>query len=173
MLSNATITLSSFHNGKTPFLTVSDAQNRHTVRMDTAADALGVSRQTLGRWVDGSQNAPTAALRLLQVLYLGHMPWDGWEAFRLAERPDQEHRHRWVIVHDEIRQEWPPERLALVAYGYDAADAMRRQMERQAQAYQARIDLLQASVTALSTRQAPPIPCAEIIRLNDYRTGGR
>lgn len=162
MFSKESISLSCIHNGKTPFLKISDTLQTQILPMDTAAGALGVSRQTLARWCEGTQKAPTASLRLLQVLYLGYMPWPEWNDFRMVERPAAKHGHRWLMVHPDFREFWTRERLMMMALSYDAAAEVRREMERQVQQYQERVDLLQATVTALSTKQPPPLPCAQI-----------
>lgn len=147
------VKLSCFHTGKTPFLKLDDGTRCTSVRMDDAAALAGVSRQTLARWVAGTQAAPLAAVRLFQVAYLGLLPWHGWERFRMHRQPDGSQR----LHHGEILQHWTPERVVMIAYGYDRAADLQRT-----------VDTLRATVNALSTRQAPPLPCAEIIPISHY-----
>lgn len=155
---NDHVILSCFHNGKTPYLKISTGTRSNVTRLDDAAALAGVSRQTLARWCDGTQRPALAALRLFQVAYLGLMPWPEWAPFRMAHGRDQDNRQRWLITHDQVAQHWTPERVLMIGYGYDAAAELRRQR-----------DLLQATVTALSTRQPPPLPCAEIIPLSHFQ----
>ena len=142
------IKMSHFHTGKTPYLTLDDGIRSRVVAMDDAAALAGVARQTLVRWCDGTQRPPGSALRLFQVVYLGVMPWLSWDPFRMI--PGSDGRH--IMIHDQIRQHWTPERILMIAHGYDRAAELERTLAT-----------LRATVTALSTRQPPPIPCAEII----------
>lgn len=154
---NDGVILSCFHNGKTPYLKISDGIRTHVARLDDAATLAGVSCQTLARWCDGTQRPAVAALRLFRVAYLGWMPWPEWEPFRMMHGHDQDHRLRWLVTHAQVAQWWTPERLLMISHGFDAAQAWRE-----------RAELLQATVTALSTRQPPPLPCAEIIPIAHF-----
>ena len=148
---NDPVILSRFHNARRQFLKVSQGEQSAAVDYAGAARLAGVSPRTLERWCNGSQAAPPSALALFRVAYLGWMPWPEWAPFRLSYGLDNTGAARWLITHDNGLW-WTPERLLMIGHGYDAADDLRRE-----------IATLRATVNALTTRQAPPIPCAEII----------
>lgn len=143
------IKLRIFHTGKRPFLLISLGDLQATTAADDAAALAGVNRQTLSRWADDKHHAPASALRLFAIVYLGLMPWPGFEKIRVSR-----HQERAGMV----SQEWParcymePWRLNYFASGLDESLHLKNE-----------ISTLRATVTALSTRQPPPIPCAEII----------
>lgn len=151
---NETAILSLNHNRQ---LVIKHGQRQTTTTIQHAADVAGTTVRTVTRWADGTTQAPEAALRLFSIVFFGVMPWEAWEAFRMVHGRDNHNRLRWLICHNEIQQFWTPERLLMIAHGYDLAAELRRDR-----------DVLQECVTALSTRQAPPKPCAEIIHLEHY-----
>lgn len=152
---NVPVILSRYHNNQ---LKIKHGRRHHITEISTAADLAGVKPRTVGRWIDGTQAPPESALRLFAVAFFGVMPWPEWEPFTMTYGRDNHGRLRWLITHNEIMQFWTPERLALLAHGYDRAQELKRER-----------DTLQACVTALSTREDPPIPCAEIINLEPHR----
>ena len=144
--------LSLFHNGRTPHLSIFTDRQRYTCPLDDAAALAGVSRQTLTRWIDRRQTPPLSALRLFSVVYLGNLPWQGWQDFRIAPGRDQDNALRHLLTHADFRQFWTPERVLMIGHGYDRADELERT-----------VATLRATINALTTRQPPPLPCAEII----------
>lgn len=149
------IKLRIFHTGKRPFLSISHGELQASVPADEAATLVGVNRQTLSRWAHDKHRAPVSALHLFAIVYLGLMPWPGFENIRVKRF--QEH---YGMVSDV----WPARvfieswRLDYLASDLDDTQHLKRE-----------ILMLRATVTALSTRQPPPIPCAEIIQLNHYQ----
>lgn len=151
------VKLSRFHTGRHHFLKITHGHLFEAVPFNAAADLAGVSPRTLERWCNGTQAPPVSALQLYRAAYLGWMPWEGWEDFRMARGLDNNGTLRRLLTHNLCTNWWAPERLFLQAYDYNRAQDLQRT-----------VDALQATITALSTRQPPPIPCAEIIPLAPY-----
>lgn len=153
-----------WHHGKTPYVTISclfhGEQISTGMKADDAAALVGVSRQTLHGWAEGSHKPPESALRLFCIVALGLVPWPGFEAVRALCVKDRDGVSHWGL----ISRQWPkrihltPQALAYWAAGHDQAQGMHNE-----------IRMLRATVNALSTRQKPPIPCAEIIPIEHYR----
>lgn len=151
---NVPVTLSRYHNDQ---VKIKRGIRQHVTEISHAAAIAGTSTRTVTRWIEGSHKPPESVLRLFSVVFFGVMPWPEWQPFTMHYGLDNENRRRWLMCHDDIRQFWTPERLIMLAYGYDKAQELEKQR-----------DTLQACVTALSTREAPPIPCAEIIPIEHY-----
>lgn len=155
IISIKSIKLRIYHSGKRPFITISHGDLQATTSADEAAQLAGVNRQTLSRWADDKHRAPASALHLFAIVYLGLMPWPGFERIRISRFQDRT---------GMISQDWParcymePWRLNYFACGLDDSQHLKNEITK-----------LRATVTALSTRQPPPLPCAEIIPLAYYQ----
>lgn len=128
-----------------------------TVKLADFAETHGVSVLTARRWSRGQQSPPLAVLRYSAVVYFGVFPWPKWSQFRIVDGISSENTRGWLLTHDQIKRSWTPAQLIGTCYGLDSAVAL-----------QDEIRTLQATVTALSTRQPPPRPCAEIIPFEPY-----
>lgn len=150
------------HEGKTPWLRITDSSTDVSERLhaDYAAEICGVSRRTISRWCDGTQEPPLSALRLLKILVFGDMPWEHWDHCQVKQRRDQWDNLQWMIVSHQWapRFHFTPGTLNYFAAGMDQTASLQRE-----------IDTLRETVNALTTRQAPPLPCAEIIPLKHYQ----
>ena len=154
---NEPVILSRIHNGRDTFLKVSQGEISVSTPWVDAAALAGVCPRTLERWCNGSRGAPPSALALFRIVYLGYLPWPEWTPFRATHSHDNNGARRWLITHTDGLW-FTPERFLMVAHWYDHAAELERT-----------IATLRATITALTTRQPTPIPCAEIIPLKFYR----
>lgn len=155
--------MSYSHRGKTPYVKLKALVLGHPTQQLVLADELaelaGVSRQTIRHWCEGRHLMPKSAKWVFVVKYLGCAPWPGFDGIRAKEAFDHNGNRCWGFVAKNWRMKVliTPAILNYMATGIDETQFLRNE-----------INTLRQTINALTTRKAPPLPCAEIIPFEHY-----
>ena len=148
--------------------TVYDGDFSYQIPVSEITERLGIHPKTVYRWQKGTQTPDKNTLALIKILFIGVLPFPGWENFRMRHNGDYTYHNRPVYRLCRIgsRVDLNPGQIENWSWTAASQRDQLKHIEEQLSAVMSERDALQRRINVLNSelqRVRSLLPSANII----------